>query len=87
MFTNINERIRPLFMFVHLTKRKKFLVRVRLFNKRTNFPPNSLRTVHRTFGSFTALQTIELHFNSYKQANEESYHNHVHLIFNNPKLQ
>ncbi|MFS7978589.1 hypothetical protein Hanom_Chr10g00917201 [Helianthus anomalus] len=33
---NINERTRPLFMFVHLTKQTKFLVRVRLFNKRTN---------------------------------------------------
>ncbi|KAL9994781.1 hypothetical protein Hdeb2414_s0002g00067221 [Helianthus debilis subsp. tardiflorus] len=31
-----NERSRPLFMFVHLTKRTKFLVRVRLFNKRMN---------------------------------------------------
>ncbi|MFS8002251.1 hypothetical protein Hanom_Chr13g01199921 [Helianthus anomalus] len=36
MFTDINERTRPLFMFVHLAKRTKFLVRVRLFNKRTN---------------------------------------------------
>ncbi|MFS7965692.1 hypothetical protein Hanom_Chr09g00765201 [Helianthus anomalus] len=36
MFTNINERTRPLFIFVHLTKRTKFLVRVRLFSKRTN---------------------------------------------------
>ncbi|KAJ0806005.1 putative galactosylxylosylprotein 3-beta-galactosyltransferase [Helianthus annuus] len=27
--------MRPLFMFVHLTKRTKFFVRVRLFNKRT----------------------------------------------------
>ncbi|MFS7943857.1 hypothetical protein Hanom_Chr06g00505131 [Helianthus anomalus] len=36
MFTNINERTRPLFMFVHLTKRTKFLVRVRSFIKRTN---------------------------------------------------
>ncbi|MFS8031576.1 hypothetical protein Hanom_Chr17g01547501 [Helianthus anomalus] len=36
MFTNINERTLPLFMFVHLTKRTTFLVRVRLFNKRTN---------------------------------------------------
>ncbi|MFS7958171.1 hypothetical protein Hanom_Chr07g00675061 [Helianthus anomalus] len=36
MFTNINERTRPLFMFVHLTKRTKFLVRVCLFNKRAN---------------------------------------------------
>ncbi|MFS7951184.1 hypothetical protein Hanom_Chr07g00591971 [Helianthus anomalus] len=35
-FTNINERTRPMFMFVHLTKQTKFLVRVRLFNKRTN---------------------------------------------------
>ncbi|MFS7970234.1 hypothetical protein Hanom_Chr09g00818621 [Helianthus anomalus] len=33
---NVHERERPLFMFVHLTKRTKFLVRVRLFNKRTN---------------------------------------------------
>ncbi|MFS7998585.1 hypothetical protein Hanom_Chr12g01155611 [Helianthus anomalus] len=36
MFTNINERTRPLFMFVHLAKRTEFRVRVRLFNKRTN---------------------------------------------------
>ncbi|MFS7952120.1 hypothetical protein Hanom_Chr07g00603201 [Helianthus anomalus] len=36
MFTNINERTRPLFMFIHLTKRMKFLVCVRLFNKRMN---------------------------------------------------
>ncbi|MFS7943925.1 hypothetical protein Hanom_Chr06g00506011 [Helianthus anomalus] len=36
MFTNINERTRPLFMFVHLTKRTKFLVCVRLFNKQTS---------------------------------------------------
>ncbi|MFS7926393.1 hypothetical protein Hanom_Chr04g00296541 [Helianthus anomalus] len=35
MFTNINERTRPLFMFIHLTKGTKFLVRVRLFDKRT----------------------------------------------------
>ncbi|KAJ0603165.1 hypothetical protein HanIR_Chr03g0147521 [Helianthus annuus] len=41
----MNERTRPLFMSVHLTKRTKFLVRVRLFNKRTNFPPNNSRTV------------------------------------------
>ncbi|MFS7907655.1 hypothetical protein Hanom_Chr01g00073881 [Helianthus anomalus] len=33
---NTNERRRPLFMFVHLAKRTEFLVRVRLFNKRTN---------------------------------------------------
>ncbi|MFS8000058.1 hypothetical protein Hanom_Chr12g01173921 [Helianthus anomalus] len=33
---NISERTRPLFMFVHLTKRTKFHVCVRLFNKRTN---------------------------------------------------
>ncbi|MFS7953094.1 hypothetical protein Hanom_Chr07g00614571 [Helianthus anomalus] len=42
---NINEQTRPLFMFVHLTKRTKFLVRVRSFIKRTNkqtFP----QTVH-----------------------------------------
>ncbi|MFS7909667.1 hypothetical protein Hanom_Chr02g00097301 [Helianthus anomalus] len=38
-----------MFMFVHLTKRTKFLVRVRLFNK---------RTYRRTFGSFTALPTF-----------------------------
>ncbi|MFS7964832.1 hypothetical protein Hanom_Chr08g00755001 [Helianthus anomalus] len=36
MFTNINEQTRSLFIFVHLTKRTKFLVRVRLFNKQTN---------------------------------------------------
>ncbi|MFS7991351.1 hypothetical protein Hanom_Chr12g01069761 [Helianthus anomalus] len=33
---NLNLRTRPLFMFVHLTKQTKFLVCVRLFNKRTN---------------------------------------------------
>ncbi|MFS7943236.1 hypothetical protein Hanom_Chr06g00497891 [Helianthus anomalus] len=33
---NTNERTRPLFMFVHLTKRTKFFVRVRSFIKRTN---------------------------------------------------
>ncbi|MFS7996484.1 hypothetical protein Hanom_Chr12g01130511 [Helianthus anomalus] len=33
---NLNERTRPLFMFVHLTKQTKFIVRVRLFNERTN---------------------------------------------------
>ncbi|MFS7935301.1 hypothetical protein Hanom_Chr05g00401871 [Helianthus anomalus] len=35
-FTNTIERTRPLFMFVHLTNRTKFLVRVSLFIKRTN---------------------------------------------------
>ncbi|MFS7924246.1 hypothetical protein Hanom_Chr03g00270331 [Helianthus anomalus] len=35
-FTNIDERTQPMFMFVHLTKRTKFLVRVRLFIKQTN---------------------------------------------------
>ncbi|KAJ0776321.1 putative xanthine/uracil/vitamin C permease [Helianthus annuus] len=48
MFTNINEQTRPLFMFVHLTKRTKFLVRVRSYNKRMNtneLPPNGSRTV------------------------------------------
>ncbi|MFS7907653.1 hypothetical protein Hanom_Chr01g00073861 [Helianthus anomalus] len=35
-FTNINERTRPLFMFVHLTKQTEFLVCVCWFNKRTN---------------------------------------------------
>ncbi|KAJ0502981.1 putative heme oxygenase HugZ-like superfamily [Helianthus annuus] len=47
-------------MFVHLTKRTKFLVRVRLFSKRTNtneLPPNGSQTVRRTFGSFAALLT------------------------------
>ncbi|KAF5778155.1 hypothetical protein HanXRQr2_Chr12g0544191 [Helianthus annuus] len=34
--TNINERTQHLFMFVCLTKRMKFLVRVCLFSKRTN---------------------------------------------------
>ncbi|MFS7907630.1 hypothetical protein Hanom_Chr01g00073581 [Helianthus anomalus] len=33
---NTIERTRPLFMFVHLTNRTKFLVHVRFFNKRTN---------------------------------------------------
>ncbi|KAJ0935339.1 hypothetical protein HanRHA438_Chr03g0117961 [Helianthus annuus] len=53
-FTNINERTRPLFMFVHLTKRTVFVC---LLNERTqtNFTPNSSRTVRPTFGSFTAL--------------------------------
>ncbi|KAJ0824467.1 hypothetical protein HanRHA438_Chr17g0792731 [Helianthus annuus] len=36
MFTNTVERTRPLFMFVHLTNRTKFLVHVRSFVKRTN---------------------------------------------------
>ncbi|MFS7908060.1 hypothetical protein Hanom_Chr01g00078761 [Helianthus anomalus] len=36
MFTNINERMWLLFMLVRLTKRTKFLVRVRSFIKRTN---------------------------------------------------
>ncbi|MFS8031463.1 hypothetical protein Hanom_Chr17g01546211 [Helianthus anomalus] len=36
MFTNTIERTRPLFMFVHLTNRTKFLVHVRSFIKRTN---------------------------------------------------
>ncbi|MFS8030224.1 hypothetical protein Hanom_Chr17g01531521 [Helianthus anomalus] len=35
-------------MFVHLTKRAKVLVRVRLFNKRTNTNERS-RTHYRTF--------------------------------------
>ncbi|KAF5766535.1 hypothetical protein HanXRQr2_Chr15g0716461 [Helianthus annuus] len=35
-FMNTIERTRPLFMFVHLTNRTKFLVRVRSFLKRTN---------------------------------------------------
>ncbi|MFS7981889.1 hypothetical protein Hanom_Chr10g00956371 [Helianthus anomalus] len=33
---DINERMRPRFMFVHLTNRTKFLVRIRSFIKRTN---------------------------------------------------
>ncbi|MFS7894605.1 hypothetical protein Hanom_Chr00s001874g01688671 [Helianthus anomalus] len=36
MFTNIIERTRPLFMFIHLTNQTKFLVHVRSFNKGTN---------------------------------------------------
>ncbi|MFS8020493.1 hypothetical protein Hanom_Chr16g01416201 [Helianthus anomalus] len=36
MFTNINERSWPLFMFVHLTKRTKFLACVRSFINQTN---------------------------------------------------
>ncbi|MFS7937384.1 hypothetical protein Hanom_Chr05g00426911 [Helianthus anomalus] len=35
-FTNTIERTRPLFMFVHLTNRTKFLVHVRSFIKQTN---------------------------------------------------
>ncbi|KAJ0535135.1 hypothetical protein HanIR_Chr09g0427431 [Helianthus annuus] len=35
-FTNTIKRTRPLFMFVHLTNRTKFLVHVRSFIKRTN---------------------------------------------------
>ncbi|MFS7923514.1 hypothetical protein Hanom_Chr03g00261601 [Helianthus anomalus] len=35
-FTNTIERTRPLFMFVHLTNRTKFPVRVRSFIKQTN---------------------------------------------------
>ncbi|MFS7991321.1 hypothetical protein Hanom_Chr12g01069401 [Helianthus anomalus] len=34
--TDINERMKPLFMFVHLTKRTKLLVHVCLSNKQTN---------------------------------------------------
>ncbi|KAF5771734.1 hypothetical protein HanXRQr2_Chr13g0568371 [Helianthus annuus] len=41
---NINERTRSLFMFVHLTKRTKFLVRVCSFIKGT-----SRRTIHELF--------------------------------------
>ncbi|MFS7972046.1 hypothetical protein Hanom_Chr09g00840001 [Helianthus anomalus] len=33
---NVHERTRHLFVFVHLTKRTKILVCVRLFNKRTS---------------------------------------------------
>ncbi|MFS7957086.1 putative 11-S seed storage protein, plant [Helianthus anomalus] len=46
-FTNINERTRPLFMFVDISKRMKFLVlvRVRLFTQ-TNF---SRRTTNELF--------------------------------------
>ncbi|MFS7922883.1 hypothetical protein Hanom_Chr03g00254241 [Helianthus anomalus] len=35
-FMNTNERTRPLFMFVHLTKRTKFFVCVCSFIKQTN---------------------------------------------------
>ncbi|MFS7908156.1 hypothetical protein Hanom_Chr01g00079881 [Helianthus anomalus] len=34
--TNINERMWPLFIFIHLTKQMEFLVRVRSFKKQTN---------------------------------------------------
>ncbi|MFS7949209.1 hypothetical protein Hanom_Chr06g00568891 [Helianthus anomalus] len=44
MLPNVHEQTRPLFMFVHLTKRTKLLVHVRLVNKRT-----SCRTVHELF--------------------------------------
>ncbi|MFS7909128.1 hypothetical protein Hanom_Chr01g00091131 [Helianthus anomalus] len=40
---NINERTRTLFMFVYLTKQKKFLVRV-LINEQTNELPAELFT-------------------------------------------
>ncbi|MFS7928763.1 hypothetical protein Hanom_Chr04g00324561 [Helianthus anomalus] len=43
MFTNINERMRPLFRFVHLTKQMTYLVRICSFIKRTNFPSNGSR--------------------------------------------
>ncbi|MFS8027919.1 hypothetical protein Hanom_Chr16g01504401 [Helianthus anomalus] len=43
-FPNIIKRTRPLLMFVHLTKRTKFLVRVCSFIKRT-----SCQTVHELF--------------------------------------
>ncbi|MFS7981891.1 hypothetical protein Hanom_Chr10g00956401 [Helianthus anomalus] len=33
---DINERMQPRFMFVHLTNRTKFLVRIHSFIKRTN---------------------------------------------------
>ncbi|MFS8026238.1 hypothetical protein Hanom_Chr16g01484481 [Helianthus anomalus] len=42
-YTNINERTQPMFMFVHLNKRTKFLILVRLFSKQTN--TNELPTV------------------------------------------
>ncbi|MFS7987764.1 hypothetical protein Hanom_Chr11g01026741 [Helianthus anomalus] len=49
-FANINERTRPLFMFmfIHLTKQTEFLVRVRSFiikRDQTNFPANGSQTV------------------------------------------
>ncbi|MFS7927670.1 hypothetical protein Hanom_Chr04g00311851 [Helianthus anomalus] len=53
---NINERTRPMFIFVHLTKRTKFLARDRSFIKRTNI--NELRAerfMNCSFGSFAAL--------------------------------
>ncbi|MFS7982396.1 hypothetical protein Hanom_Chr10g00962401 [Helianthus anomalus] len=36
MFTNTIERMRDLFMFIHLTNRTKFLVHIGSFIKRTN---------------------------------------------------
>ncbi|KAJ0878079.1 hypothetical protein HanRHA438_Chr10g0435641 [Helianthus annuus] len=42
---DINEQMWPLFMFVHLTKRTKFLVRVCSIIEQTNFPPNGSQTV------------------------------------------
>ncbi|MFS7906673.1 hypothetical protein Hanom_Chr01g00062021 [Helianthus anomalus] len=42
-------------MFVHLTKRMKFFVRVRLFNKRTNIPPDGSQRIRQIFGSFAAV--------------------------------
>ncbi|MFS7901673.1 hypothetical protein Hanom_Chr01g00002401 [Helianthus anomalus] len=49
-------------MFVHLTKRTKFLVRVRLSNKRTNTNelPAERFTNCTLFGSFAALVTSSM---------------------------
>ncbi|MFS8023304.1 hypothetical protein Hanom_Chr16g01449901 [Helianthus anomalus] len=47
---NINERTRSLFMFVHITKRTKALVRVRSYIKRTN--TNELPAEQFTYCSF-----------------------------------
>ncbi|MFS7932893.1 hypothetical protein Hanom_Chr04g00373281 [Helianthus anomalus] len=51
MFTNTIERTRHLFIFVYLTNRTKFLVRVHSFIKRTNV--NELPAERFTNGSRT----------------------------------
>ncbi|MFS7982476.1 hypothetical protein Hanom_Chr10g00963411 [Helianthus anomalus] len=62
----------PLFMFVHLTKRTKFLVRVCLFNKRTN--TNNRRTVHELFAEcLVRLQLYKLGLNALLSANYKDH--------------
>ncbi|MFS8030537.1 hypothetical protein Hanom_Chr17g01535201 [Helianthus anomalus] len=54
---SINEQTQTLFMFVHLTKRTKFLVRVRLFDKQTKTNELPAEKVHEQFAErFVHLQ-------------------------------